>query len=218
MNKQDNLVSDQEKFTEALLKGSYSKALSIAHKYALSHDMIKIFYEQVVKPSLYRIGELWEYNQITVAAEHLATSLSESVMNELYENIISEDRVSKCVLLGCVETEHHQVGIKMIADIFEMNGWDTFFLGANMPTSELIKFSLEKKPDLIALSLSVYSHIPYLEKMIIDIQQKLPCTPLLVGGQAFNNGGDEIMSKYQNVTFLREFQEIEKFIINFQPL
>ena len=90
MNEQDNLVSDQEKFTEALLKGSYSKALSIAHKYALSHDMIKIFYEQVVKPSLYRIGELWEYNQITVAAEHLATSLSESVMNELYENIISD--------------------------------------------------------------------------------------------------------------------------------
>jgi methanogenic corrinoid protein MtbC1 len=44
----------------------------------------------------------------------------------------------------------------MIADIFELNGWDGYFLGANMPVHELIKFIDDKKPDLLDLSLSIY--------------------------------------------------------------
>lgn len=209
------MQTDYELFLNALLHGDRRSAATVARKYAGSHDMIKFFYENVVKSSLYRVGELWEYNSITVAAEHLATSISESVMNDLYENVIADNRVPYKVVLGCVENEQHQVGVKMVADIFEMHGWDTFFLGAGIPVDELIEYASGVNPDVIALSLTIYSHFTGLEKMIKAIHQRWPLIPIIVGGQAFLHGGQEVIEKYQQVLLLRSFEEIEQYIIKF---
>jgi len=149
---------------------------------------------------------------ISVAAEHLATSISESIMNELYEKIIADDRVQKKVVLGCVENELHQVGIKMVADICEMNGWDTYFLGANVPASDLIAYSREVKPNLIALSLTVYSHMSALENMIREFQSELPNLQIITGGQAFLHAGNEVLAAYPNVKVFNTLTEIEDFI------
>ena len=56
---------------------------------------IKIIYEKLFKISLYKIGELWEYNKISVATEHLASAIVESILNENYLQIISEE-FTKC--------------------------------------------------------------------------------------------------------------------------
>jgi len=209
----DHYKKDSESFLSALLKGDRKLGSDIARKYSNSQDDIKLFYEHIVKTALYKVGELWEYNTISVAAEHLATSLSESIMNELYERVISEKRVPKKVVLGCVENEMHQVGVKMVADVFEMHGWDTFFLGANIPTSELISYCREIKPDIVALSLSVYSHLPALEKMIREFQHEFPNLQIIVGGQAFQHGESEIPSKYPDVKVFMTLFEIEDFIL-----
>lgn len=211
----DQYKNDCDSFLSALLRGDRKFGSEIARKYSNSQDDIKMFYEHIVKTALYKVGELWEYNTITVAAEHLATSLSESIMNELYEKVISEKRVPKKVVLGCVENEMHQVGVKMVADVFEMYGWDTFFLGANIPTSELISYCREIKPDVVALSLSVYSHLPALEKMIRELQYEFPNLQIIIGGQAFQHGGSEISAKYSNVKVFMTLFEIEEFILKY---
>jgi methanogenic corrinoid protein MtbC1 len=90
-----NFRTDKESFLNALLKGNRLNATKIAQSYAGSHEKIKTLYDRVIKPALYKVGDLWEYNVITVAAEHLAISIPKSVMNELYENIISEEQVEK---------------------------------------------------------------------------------------------------------------------------
>jgi methanogenic corrinoid protein MtbC1 len=207
-------MQDKELFQEALLKGDRRKASKIAKKYGSSHKQIKFLYENIIKPSLYKVGELWEYNIITVAAEHLATSISESVMNELYENIIAENRTERRVVLGCIENEYHQVGIKMIADVFEMHGWDTFFLGSNIPLKEFIDFTLDNEPHLIALSLSIYSHINNLEAMITKIRETLPGITIIVGGQAFLHGGSDVIDKYNHVILLNDISALEKYILS----
>ena len=209
------IQTDYELFLNALLHGDRRSAVTVARKYAGSHNMIKFFYDNIVKSSLYRVGELWEYNSITVAAEHLATSISESIMNDLYENVIADNRVPYKVVLGCVENEQHQVGVKMVADIFEMHGWDTFFLGAGIPISELIDYASGVNPDVIALSLTIYSHLTGLEKMIVAIHQYWPHIPIIVGGQAFLHGGQEVVEKYHQVSLLRSFEEIEQYITKF---
>ncbi|MCF8358968.1 MAG: cobalamin-dependent protein [Prolixibacteraceae bacterium] len=210
-----NFNTDQEGFLNALLKGNRLNAAKIAHSYAGSHEEIKTLYERVIKPALYKVGELWEYNLITVAAEHLATSISESVMNELYENIISEERVERKVVLGCVENELHQVGIKMVADIFEMHGWDTYFLGNGIPTREFIEYAQQEKPNLISLSLTVYSHMNHLQKMVKEIHDEMPGIRILIGGQAFRHGIPASISQLQYVTVLSDLSEIEQYILKY---
>lgn len=199
-------------FLIALIQGDRKNGSEIINSYLNKKISIKELYENLIKLSLYRVGELWEHNQISVATEHLATAVTESLLNNLFEQIVSNERVGKTAVVGCVENEFHQVGIKMVADLFEMNGWDTHFLGANIPTHELIRFTKETNPDIIALSLSIYFHLPILEKMITEFRSQFPKIPIIIGGQAFVHGGDNITSKFNNVMLLKDLNQIETYI------
>jgi methanogenic corrinoid protein MtbC1 len=93
-----------------------------------------------------------------------------------------------------------------------MSGWNVKFLGANTPTQDLISFAKTTKPDLLAISLSLYFNLPVLENMLLLINKELPNLNILIGGQAFRHGGQEILSKYQNTTYLADLHRTEAFI------
>ncbi len=201
-------------FLLALINGDRKQSYHFVDQYLKEDISIKELYDEYIKETLYRVGELWEHNKISVATEHLATAITESILNSLFEKIVSENRAGKTTIVACVEHEYHQVGIKMIADIFEMNGWDTHFLGANVPVNELIDFAKDKKPDIFALSLSIYFHLPIFEKMITKITEAFPDIPIIAGGQAFRHGGLEVIRKFPIVKYLKNLDETESFIKN----
>lgn len=206
----------REQFLRSLLSGDRMGGSKLIHD-LLNNDVgLRDVYEEVIKETLYRVGELWEQNIITVAEEHLATSVAEAIMNEFFADIVSKDRRQRKVLVGCVEHELHQVGAKMVADVFEMKGWDSFFLGTSIPLEELIRFARELKPDVIAISISIYFHLPQLDVMLARIAEELPDMPVLVGGQAFRHGGKDVVAKYGRVTFIANLYELELFIDQYQ--
>ena len=173
---------------------------------------VEIIYTQLFQRSLYQVGEYWEMNKISVATEHMATAITENLMIRLQPQLFSTERTGKKAVIACVANEYHQVGAKMIADIFEMNGWDGYFIGANTPIAELIRFLESKNPDLIGLSLSIYYNLPELENTLVKIRQHFPDLPVMVGGQAFRWGGTEIIQKYSNVAYLSSAEDLRKFI------
>lgn len=212
----DGSVSEvDEQFLMQLLEGDRPGASKLVRNYLRNRKSVTELYENVIRKALYRVGELWEFNKITVAEEHTATSITEAVMNELYGDIISRERLSRKAVLACVEHETHQVGIKMAADVFEMKGWDTFFPGANTPLPDLVRYMDKVQPDLLALSLSVYFHLPALKNMLQHIRQVFPELPVIIGGQAFRYGGKEIAESYSHTTYISNLPELELFIENF---
>jgi methanogenic corrinoid protein MtbC1 len=142
----------------------------------------------------------------------LATAITEGILNELFEQIVSGKSYNKKVVVACVEKEQHQVGIKMVADVFEMKGWESFFLGTGIPTSELVKFIREVQPDLLAISLSVYFNYSYLVKMLETIRGEFPTLQLLLGGQAFVHIDGDNFNRFGNVVVLTDLYLLEKYI------
>lgn len=199
-------------FLDNLLKGNRANCSTIVKQYLALNPSIMDLYEHILKSSLYTVGLLWETNRISVASEHLATAIVESILNEHFEQLISKKRLNKKVVVLCVENEQHQVGIKMVADVFEMNGWESFFLGTGVPTNELIKFIHEVKPDLIAISLSLYFNYSNLLTMIKKIKAEFPILQLIVGGQAFNHASNSTIVEMENVVLLSDLYLLEKFI------
>lgn len=199
-------------FLHNLLKGNRANCSSIARQYLEKNPSIKDLYEEVFKVALYEVGRLWETNQITVATEHLATAITEGILNELFEQIITKNKVNKKVVVACVQNEQHQVGIKMVADVFEMKGWESFFLGTGIPTSELVTFIREIKPDILAISLSVYFNFANLLKMLELLRSEFPELQIILGGQAFSRASDETLSHLGNVVLLPDLYLLEKYI------
>nr|WP_320118865.1 B12-binding domain-containing protein [uncultured Marinifilum sp.] len=212
MNSSD--VSKQ--YLNALLAGKRSSAQQYCLEFIKEGYTIKTLYEQVMKPALYEVGKLWEQNKISVASEHLATAISEGILNTLYNDIIPEQYSGKKVVLACVEKEEHQVGIKMVADVFEMNQWESFFLGTGFPVSELIKFIGKIQPDMIAISLSVYFNFANLEQMLKELQNSFPRTKILIGGQALLHLKEEYFSKWNNICYISDLNALDKHLKNLQ--
>ncbi|HCY87418.1 MAG TPA: cobalamin-binding protein [Desulfobacteraceae bacterium] len=173
---------------------------------------LKMLYVNLFQKSLYQVGELWETNQITVAREHMVTALTESLLNLVYPVLFSAPHKEKSAIVSCAANEYHQIGSKIVADFFELNGWDCHFLGANTPLADLLKFIDEVNPDLLGLSLSVYFNMPALRKTIEAVTSDFPHLDLLVGGQAFNRGGKNIVNNYPNTRYIASLDELESLI------
>lgn len=199
-------------YLDCLLQGDRKKCSAIAGQFLAVNPSVLDLYEQVFKVSLYEIGRLWETNQISVAAEHLATAITEGILNELFEQLISSRKMNRKVVVACVEQERHQVGVKMVADTFEMMGWESYFLGTGIPVQELIRYIHEVKPDMLAISLSVYFNYAGLLKIIEKIRSEFPELQVIIGGQAFIHLADKALDKFGNIQLISDLYLLKKYI------
>ncbi|PKP10022.1 MAG: cobalamin-binding protein [Bacteroidetes bacterium HGW-Bacteroidetes-4] len=211
----EKLQAIQNEFITALLNGNRAACSSIAKSYMKSSKNFIHLYEEIIRHALYNVGKLWESNQISVATEHLATSIAESLLNELYETVISEQRLPLKVVVSSVANEFHQVGQHMVSHVFENHGWDTFILGANLPTNDLIRFIQQNKPDVLALSLTLYFNLPVLIDLLTVIENTFPDLKVVVGGQAFCHGGVKEIETFRNLSYIKDLNDLELFIQNF---
>ena len=102
-------------------------------------------YLHVFQRSQYEIGRLWQSNQISVAQEHLCTAATQLIMSQLYPFIFGTERRNRRVVAACVGGDLHEIGIRMVADFFEMDGWDTFYLGANVPITDIVQTVIDRR-------------------------------------------------------------------------
>jgi methanogenic corrinoid protein MtbC1 len=177
---------------------------------------IKALYADLFQKSLYEVGRLWEFNRISVAKEHLVTAITEGLLNLVYPRLF--DRAApdssnvRKVVISCAANEFHQIGGKMVADMFELNGWDSQFLGANTPVDHMLAHIQDEKPDLVGLSVSVYFNMPALKAGLAAIRGNFHHLDILVGGQAFNWGGTEIPRQYSGTTYVPSLDRLTSLI------
>jgi methanogenic corrinoid protein MtbC1 len=195
-----------------LLAGKRVECRTVVEELLAAKIDIRDLYLQLFQQSLYRVGELWEADRISVATEHVATSITETLLTLVYPELFSGDRSGKKAVISCGVNEFHQVGGKIVADIFELNGWDSYFLGANTPVRDLVNFIDEKKPDLLGISLSIYFNLPALVETVAEVRGSFPQLDIIVGGQAFRWGGRDAIQKSSNVTLVPSIEELEELI------
>lgn len=201
-----------DSYLDSLLAGQRMRCAQVVNSLLEKGTPIKTIYTDLFQWSLYRVGELWEQNRISVAKEHLATAITESLLSLVYTKVFSTPRLGQKAVVACVANEYHQLGGKIIADLMEMRGWDAYFLGANTPVKDLLGILDEKKPELLALSLAVFSHIGRLTQALDQVRHNFPDLPILVGGQAFRWGGGEVIGNWPDVTLISDLESLEHIL------
>lgn len=175
-------------------------------------------YQELFQPALYRIGELWATNRISVATEHVATAITEQMMNRVYPRVIASRRCGRKAVVGVVEGELHQVGAKMVADVFELHGWDAVFAGAGCSTDDLLRMVDAERPDVLALSCSIFEHFDILERMLERIREEQPLLPVVLGGQGFQGAGAELALRIPHVSCPSTLKALSKLIVAFDDI
>ena len=132
---------------------------------------IKDVYIHVFQRSQYEIGRLWQMNRITVAQEHYCTAATQLIMSQLYPYLFGTDRIGRRLVATCVGDELHELGMRMVADFFEMEGWDTYYVGANAPAESILQTVEERQADVLGISATMTFHVREVAALIALVRQ-----------------------------------------------
>ncbi|MCW2286175.1 methanogenic corrinoid protein MtbC1 [Rhodoblastus acidophilus] len=173
-------------FLTALLAGRRKDAFSfVDHWFSEGRNLVELE-QYVIAPALHQIGDMWQLNQVTVAQEHMATAIAQSVMTVGLLRSSPPSMLDKKVLLACVEGNIHAVGLNMVSDAFQLDGWEVQYLGANMPTASLVEQIVESSPDLVGLSVSFPEHLCSVRTIVAKLDSRLGASRprVIIGGLA----------------------------------
>ncbi|MGA9015806.1 MAG: cobalamin-dependent protein, partial [Acetobacteraceae bacterium] len=176
-------------FEAALLAGSQLEALAVVNRCIENGRSLIDVELHVVQPSLYRIGEEWQANRVSVAKEHMATAIAVSVMTMGLLRSLPSEAIDRRVLLACVAGNNHCVGLRMVADAFQLSGWDVQYLGADVPTASIIRQAGEWKAHLVGLSVAFAQQVPVAKEIVAQLAERFGSSrpAVIIGGLAINH-------------------------------
>lgn len=176
----------RREYLQEILAGRRKTALDIIMDAYRGGYPIPGIYMDIFQEALYEIGQLWENNRISVADEHMGTAITQYVMSNLYQHLeMSDERRGRFVMTG-VQDELHQVGANMVADILESDGWDTVFLGTNVPEEGVLQSLRQHKADLFGISSTMLFNIPKVIQLVEAVRREFgDSVHIMLGGSAF---------------------------------
>lgn len=187
MAEPDSFSDLAKQYLDALLAGERRRASQLVMEAVSAGASVKEIYLRVFQPSQHEIGRLWQINELSVAQEHYCTAATQLIMSQLYPHLFAAEKNGRVLVATCIGGDLHEIGIRMVSDFFELEGWDTFYLGANTPISSILQTLRERKADALALSATMTFHASAVGEVIAAIRsnEDLSGVKILVGGYPF---------------------------------
>ncbi|MBN1957107.1 MAG: cobalamin-dependent protein [Desulfuromonadales bacterium] len=183
----ENWLEEKNRFLENLLRGEHKDCLSQVRCYVNTAQDLENFYLYILQPAMFDIGALWEKAQITIAQEHLASSIVNRIMAQVVVDLNCPDPSKGKVVVSTSPNEFHHLGAWMLADILEHDGWEVSFIGADTPEEDLMAFVEEVQPSLLALSVTIPFNLGKVQTLIerLKARENTAAIKVMVGGRAF---------------------------------
>lgn len=189
-DEQDNNINIKiDEFLGYLLNFQKEKAIKyILDKIKNNVDISEIYIDYI-QGALYKIGDLWMNGQISVAKEHYCSAVIQHIISLIYPYLFkNRTRNGRTLFAVSAGSELHEIGIRMVTDFFELDGWDTVYLGSNIVVNDVV-VELEKRTvDLLAISVTIGSNIGFAIDLINKVKSKK--IKVIVGGRVFNENKD----------------------------
>jgi len=188
LEKNETLKKESKKYLQLLLDNDRMGASRLITALVDKGVKIQDIYLEIFQNTQYELGRLWHTGIISVAQEHYCTASTQLIMSQLYPYIFQNHKKENVFVGACVSDELHEIGIRMLSDILELNGWDTYYLGANTPVDSIIKTILDNNAKLLGLSATMTYHVEKIEQQIEAIRKNMDCrdVKIIVGGYVFN--------------------------------
>lgn len=176
-----------EAYLDAVSVGDRARAMALVHRLQEAGATALDVMNDVVGPAQTRVGELWASDAWSVAQEHAATAVSESVMHVLGTQIPPPQDSSAPVVVTCVEQEWHALPALMVAEHLRSAHVPVSYLGANASAEALVRHVHQVAPRAVALSCSLSASLPRVRRQVEAV--RATGTPVVVGGAAFDAEG-----------------------------
>lgn len=170
-----------EKLYKKLTKGENLESLKIYQEYTNNFNFVS-FFEKILKPVMYEIGERWIGNKISIGTEHVASNTAQILVKTIMKQVSGNAKKKK--ILICVPVgEEHRLGCDVLETYLSSKGFKTYNMGSSIPTEAILSFIHDNKPDFVFLSITLKDNLRAGQRLVKKIKEQSEI-PILVGGYA----------------------------------
>jgi len=143
------------------------------------------FFDNILKPVMYKVGDDWETGKISIATEHVASNIAQTLVKIIVGRVTGAGNKKKiliCVPLG----EEHHLGCDVLETFLTLKGYKIYNIGTSMPSESILSFIDNYKPDIVFLSITLEENLAAGQRLARKIKDQFSI-PIFVGGFALQS-------------------------------
>ena len=140
-------------------------------------------YLEILAPALHAVGHDWATGAIDIAHEHYATAVTTTVLGALGPRMRAAPKDGRLAVVSGSPEERHALGVQMVADFLESDGWEVLNLGASTPAQDLARLADDEQADVVALSTSTPAGLPGTVEAVAALAALRPRPLIVLGGR-----------------------------------
>jgi len=189
--REDATKKSKQQIYKKLTEGNIEQCVKIYEEYTKIFNESD-FFDKILRPVMYKIGEDWARDKISIATEHVASNIAQTLVKIIMDRVSSSGDKKKiliCVPLG----EEHHLGCDVLETYLSIKGFKVYNIGTSIPTESILNFIQNNKPDIILISITLQDNISAGQRLVKKIKRQYNI-PVLVGGYAIQT---EKTSKFE---------------------
>ena len=181
---QERLLAAFSRFDEAMASRLLASALAIYP--------VEQVCAELITPTLWEIGRLWEQGQITVSIEHFASAFFHGLLTNLF-HAMPPGEAGPLIIFCCAPGEEHELASLMLSLLLRRVGLHVAYLGQNIESNGLLQTVRQLSPALVCISATLLVPVEAVVALGQRMQELPPPRPAFIfGGQAFERHLDLI--------------------------
>lgn len=179
--KEKLIVKSRKELYNHLSRGDFQGALNLYKEYQKNIGTAD-FFDNILTPVMYQVGDLWEKNKISVSTEHICSNVAHSIVNVIMEKN-SASKTKQKILICTPNGEQHNLGCKILESHLSCKGYAVSNLSPSAPSESILQSIKTIKPDAVLVSITLQDNIKVAQRLVKKIREQYDL-PIFVGGQA----------------------------------
>jgi len=182
--REESTKKSKQELYKKLTEGDIQSSVKIYEEYMKIFDPSE-FFDKILRPVMYKIGEDWADNKISIATEHVASNVAQTLVKIIMDKVsgsANKKKILVCVPLG----EEHHLGCDVLETYLSIKGFKVYNIGTSIPTESILSFIEYNKPDIVMVSITLGDNISAGQRLVKKIKEQYGI-PILVGGFAFQS-------------------------------
>ena len=179
--REDATKKSKQQLFKKLTDGNLEECIKIYKNYVEIFN-ISDFFDKILRPVMSKIGEDWDSGKLSIATEHVASNVAQTLVKIIMEQVSGTGNKKKIMICVPVGEEHH-IGCDVLETYLTIKGFKVFNMGTSIPTDSIMEFINMKKPDIVLISITIPDNILAGQRLAKKIRENSK-TPILIGGHA----------------------------------
>lgn len=183
--REDATKKSKKLIYKKLTEGNIEECVLIYEEYLKIFNAAD-FFDRILRPVMHDIGEDWAKGNISIATEHVASNIAQTLVKIIMNKVVASKNKKKKILICVPVGEEHHLGCDVLETYLSIKGFKVFNMGTSVPSESILSFIDSNKPNVVFVSITIEDNISAGQRLVKKIKSQHNI-PILIGGYAMQS-------------------------------